>query len=667
MAKDSILEKFSIDLTKMAENGELDPVIGREDEIKRISTILSRRRKNNPILIGEPGVGKTAIAEGLATKIINKKVPRTLCNKRILSLDLSSLVAGTKYRGQFEERMKIIIDEIEKDKSIIIFVDEIHTIVGAGNSSGSLDASNMLKPALARGTIQCIGATTLDEYRKSIEKDGALERRFQKVIVDQPTIEETLEIINQLKVKYEDYHLVNYTPEAIKSCVKLSERYLTDRFFPDKAIDVMDEAGSKVHINNINVPKEILDIEKEIDKINIQKNKHIEKQEFEEAANMRDNERKLKEKLQYVKEEWENGNDINRLDVTEDDISEAISTITGIPINKISQNEGSKLLNIHNELSDQVIGQKEAIMNISKAIRRNRAGLKNPNRPIGSFIFLGPTGVGKTYLAKVLTKYMFDSEDSMIRIDMSEYMEKHSVSRLIGSPPGYVGYDEGGQLTEKIRRKPYSIVLFDEIEKAHPDVINILLQVLDDGILTDNYGRKVDFKNTIIIMTSNIGTRQVKDFGSGIGFKSELDTKNKGKTQKSLVEKSLKKYFSPEFLNRLDDVVVFNSLEKTDIKKIIDLELKDVFKRIEDIKITITDNFKDFLVEKGYDPHYGARPLKRAIQKYIEDPVSEELLKSNNIYNIKLDYDKKIDDIKVRVTLNPSDEPIKIEEEVEEV
>ena len=663
MSKESILEKFGKDITKLAENGELDPVIGREDEMHRLATILSRRKKNNPVLIGEPGVGKTAIAEGLALRIVNKKVPRTLFNKRILSLDLSSLVAGTKYRGQFEERMKMVIDELEKSDDVIVFIDEIHTIVGAGNSSGSLDASNMFKPALARGTIQCVGATTLDEYRKHIEKDGALERRFEKIIVEQPSNEETFEILSQIKEKYEDYHLVKYSDDAIHACIDMTERYVTDKNLPDKAIDVMDEAGAKVHINNIKVPKEILEIEKEIEKVKTEKQVFIKNQEFEEAASCRDQERELKEKLELTRVEWEKNTSDNRLPVTEEDIADVIATMTGVPVRRIAQNEGEKLGKMHMELAETVIGQNPAIKNISKSIRRNRAGLKDPNRPIGSFIFLGPTGVGKTYLAKVLAKYLFDSEDALVRFDMSEYMEKHTVSRLIGAPPGYVGYDEGGQLTERIRRKPYSIVLFDEIEKAHEDIQNILLQVLDDGQLTDSNGRKVDFKNTVIIMTSNIGTRKLKDFGSGVGFNTDSRQKNSGKYQKNIIQGALKKHFSPEFLNRLDDVIVFNSLEKDDIKKIVGIELKNMLGRIEDINVTFTEKFVEYLAEDGWDEQNGARPLKRSIQKHVEDPISEELLKTNEIDKIKLDYDEKIKEIKIRVTRKK----VEVETEEEEI
>jgi len=661
MSKESILEKFGKDITKLAENGELDPVIGREVEMHRLATILSRRKKNNPVLIGEPGVGKTAIAEGLALRIVNKKVPRTLFNKRILSLDLSSLVAGTKYRGQFEERMKMVIDELESANDVIVFIDEIHTIVGAGNSSGSLDASNMFKPALARGTIQCIGATTLDEYRKHIEKDGALERRFEKILVEQPSNEETFEILDQIKIKYEDYHLVKYSDEAIRACIKMTERYVTDKNLPDKAIDVMDEAGAKVHINNIKVPKGILDIEKEIETIKVEKNVFISNQEFEEAADCRDRERELKEKLELTRVEWEKNTSDNRLPVSEEDIADVIATMTGVPVKRIAQTEGDKLGKMHLDLAETVIGQNDAIKNISKSIRRNRAGLKDPNRPIGSFIFLGPTGVGKTYLAKVLAKYLFDSEDALVRFDMSEYMEKHTVSKLIGAPPGYVGYDEGGQLTEKIRRKPYSIVLFDEIEKAHEDIQNILLQVLDDGQLTDGNGRKINFKNTVIIMTSNIGTRKLKDFGAGVGFSTKSKQKNSGKYQKSIIQSALKKQFSPEFLNRLDNIVVFNSLEKEDILKIVKIELKNMLTRIEDIKVTFTEKFVEYLADEGWDQQNGARPLKRSIQKHVEDPISEELLKTNQIDKIKLDFDEKLKEIKIKVTRK------KVEVEEEEV
>jgi ATP-dependent Clp protease ATP-binding subunit ClpC len=661
----TVLETFGKDITKMAEDNQLDPVIGRNVEMNRLATILSRRKKNNPVLIGEPGVGKTAIVEGLASRIIKRKVPRTLFNKRIISLNVGNLIAGTKYRGQFEERMKVIIDELEKSDNIILFIDEIHTIVGAGNSSGSLDISNMFKPALARGTIQCIGATTLDEYRKSIEKDGALERRFQKIIVEPPSSDETLEILHKIKEKYEDYHHVIYTDETLEACIKLTDRYLSDRNQPDKSIDVLDESGSKIHINNIVTPKNIIKLEKDIDKLKSKKSNHISNQEFEEAAECRDKEKDLKEELSNLQHEFETKMDLERLTVTENDISDVISIITGVPVSRIAETESERLLKLHEELGESVIGQSEAIQNIAKSLRRNRAGLKNPNRPIGSFMFLGSTGVGKTYLAKILAKYMFDSEDSIIRIDMSEYMEKFTVTRLIGSPPGYVGYEEGGQLTEKVRRKPYSIVLFDEIEKAHPDVQNILLQILDDGVLTDNNGKRIDFKNTIIIMTSNIGTRRIKDFGNGVGFNTESRKQNKQNNFKGIIKSSLKKHFSPEFLNRLDDVIIFNSLTKDDIGKIVDIEMKKTLERINDIKVTTTPNFIDYLIKKGYDENYGARPLKRSIQKYVEDPISEELIKhSDNIYSIKLDCDKN-DKIKIKVSLKET-KPKKEENLVEE-
>jgi len=648
----TILEEFGKDITKMAENGELDPVIGRMPEMKRLATILSRRKKNNPVLIGEPGVGKSAIAEGLALRIVDKKVPRTLYNKRIVSLELGTLVAGTKYRGQFEERLKAIIAELEQNKDVIVFIDEIHTIVGAGNSSGSLDASNMFKPALARGTIQCIGATTLDEYRKHIEKDAALERRFQKIVVNPPSNDETKEILDNIKDKYEDYHIVEYTPEAIDACISLTNRYLSDRNQPDKSIDAMDEAGSSVHINNIKTPKEIIKIETEITDIKSTKQEFIKNQEFEEAAICRDKEKELKETLETIRYEWEQKSKKNKIVVTEEDIADVIAIMTGVPLKRISQNESAKLISMHNDLSDTVIGQNKAIMKISKSIRRNRAGLKDPSKPIGSFMFLGPTGVGKTYLTKTLAKYMFDSEESLIRLDMSEYMESHTVSKLIGSPPGYVGYDDGGQLSESVRRKPYSIILFDEIEKAHPSIQNILLQILDDGILTDSNGRKIDFKNTIIIMTSNVGTRKIKDFGNGVGFNTSAKNSSKSKTQQRTIEKELKKKFSPEFLNRLDDVIVFDSLDKNDINKIIDIELKKSLSRIEDINVKLTKRFRDYLIEKGYDEQYGARPLNRAIQKYVEDPISEEIIKSNGVSKLTLDYDVKNDKIKVRAVLS---------------
>ncbi len=626
-----VLDNFGRDLTKMAEDDKLDPIIGREKEIERVAQILSRRKKNNPILIGEPGVGKTAIAEGLALRIVQKKVSRVLFNKRVVTLDLASLVAGTKYRGQFEERMKAVMNELEKSPNVILFIDELHTIVGAGGASGSLDASNMFKPALARGEIQCIGATTLDEYRQYIEKDGALARRFQMVMVDATSPEETIQILNNIKDKYEDHHNVIYTQEAIEACVKLSDRYISDRFLPDKAIDILDEAGARVHINNIHVPEDILRLEAEVENIKSEKNRVVKSQKYEEAAQLRDKEKKLLEQLEIAKTRWEDESKSKRFTVEEDNVAEVIAMMTGIPAKRIAQNEGAKLLNMNVELGDKVIGQEEAIKKLTKAIQRTRVGLKDPKKPIGSFIFLGPTGVGKTELAKMLATYLFDKEDSLIRIDMSEYMEKFSVSRLVGAPPGYVGYEEGGQLTEKVRRKPYSVVLLDEIEKAHPDVFNILLQVLDDGILTDGLGRRVDFRNTIIIMTSNIGVRDLKDFGAGIGFANKAKTEGIDDVMKATIQSALKKAFSPEFLNRLDDVVVFNSLSKDHIFKIIDISLGKLFRRITDLgyKIELTEKAKDFLAEKGYDQQYGARPLNRAIQKYLEDAIAEEILKGD--------------------------------------
>lgn len=624
-----VLDNFGRDLTKMAEDDKLDPIIGREKEIERVAQILSRRKKNNPILIGEPGVGKTAIAEGLALRIIQKKVSRVLFNKRVVTLDLASLVAGTKYRGQFEERMKAVMNELEKSPNVILFIDELHTIVGAGGASGSLDASNMFKPALARGEIQCIGATTLDEYRQYIEKDGALARRFQMVMVDATTPEETVMILNNIKDKYEDHHNVIYTDAAIEACVKLSDRYISDRFLPDKAIDILDEAGARVHINNIHVPEDILKLEEEVEQIKIEKNRVVKSQKYEEAAQLRDKEKKLLEQLETAKVKWEEDSKSKRYKVEEDNVAEVIAMMTGIPAKRIAQKEGAKLLNMSEELKGKVIGQDEAIKKLTKAIQRTRVGLKDPKKPIGSFIFLGPTGVGKTELAKMLATYLFDKDDSLVRIDMSEYMEKFSVSRLVGAPPGYVGYEEGGQLTEKVRRKPYSVVLLDEIEKAHPDVFNILLQVLDDGILTDGLGRRVDFRNTIIIMTSNIGVRDLKDFGAGIGFANKAKADNMDDIMKSTIQSALKKAFSPEFLNRLDDVVVFNSLEKSHIHQIIDISLNKLFSRITDLgyNIELTPKAKDFLAEKGYDQQYGARPLNRAIQKYLEDALAEEILK----------------------------------------
>jgi ATP-dependent Clp protease ATP-binding subunit ClpC len=624
-----VLDNFGRDLTKLAELGKLDPIVGREKEIERVAQILSRRKKNNPILIGEPGVGKTAIAEGLALRIVQKKVSRVLFGKRVVTLDLASLVAGTKYRGQFEERMKAVMNELEKSPEVILFIDELHTIVGAGGASGSLDASNMFKPALARGDIQCIGATTLDEYRQYIEKDGALARRFQMVMVDATSIDETIEILNNIKDKYEDHHHVNYTPEAIEAAVKLSERYISDRFLPDKAIDVMDEVGARVHISNITVPDDILRLEESIENIKKEKNQVVKSQKYEEAAQLRDKEKRLIDQLDRAKQAWEEDTKKRRYTVNEDNVAEVVAMMTGIPVTSVSNDEGKKLVSMGGELKGKVIGQESAIEKLVKAIQRTRVGLKDPKKPIGSFIFLGPTGVGKTELAKVLATYLFDKDDSLVRIDMSEYMEKFSVSRLVGAPPGYVGYEEGGQLTEKIRRKPYSVVLLDEIEKAHPDVFNILLQVLDDGILTDGLGRRVDFRNTIIIMTSNIGVRDLKDFGSGIGFASKSKTENQDELMKSTIQSALKKAFSPEFLNRLDDVIVFNSLQRSDIHRIIDLMLNKLLGRVLNLgyNVELTEKAKDFLAEKGYDQQYGARPLARAIQRYLEDPVAEEILK----------------------------------------
>lgn len=630
-SKTPVLDNFGRDLTKMAEAGKLDPIVGREKEIERVSQILSRRKKNNPILIGEPGVGKSAIAEGLALRIVQRKVSRVLFNKRIVSLDLASLVAGTKYRGQFEERMKAVMQEIEKNPDIILFIDEIHTIIGAGGASGSLDASNMFKPALARGEMQAIGATTLDEYRQYIEKDGALERRFQKVLIEPTTIPETVQILNNIKDRYEEHHSVTYTDEAIVACVKLTERYITDRHLPDKAIDALDEVGSRVHLTNINVPQEILDIERKIEDLKDEKNEVIKTQQYEKAAELRDNERKLQEQLEAEKKKWEDDSKSNRVTVTEEHVAEVVSMMCGIPVTRVSQTETGKLVNMTEAMQGQVIGQDEAVSKVVKAIQRNRAGLKDPNKPIGSFFFLGPTGVGKTQLAKVLAKYLFDTEDALIRIDMSEYMEKFSISRLVGAPPGYVGYEEGGQLTEKVRRKPYAIILLDEIEKAHPDVFNLLLQALDDGHMTDGLGRKIDFKNTILIMTSNLGARQLQDFGSGVGFGTKAREESKSDNAKAVIQNALRKAFSPEFLNRIDDMILFNSLSREDIHKIIDLELAKLYGRINDLgyEVEMTEKAKDFIVDNGYDEKFGARPLKRAIQKYIEDPLAEEIIRAN--------------------------------------
>lgn len=625
--KTPVLDNFGRDLTKLAIEDKLDPVVGREKEIERVAQILSRRKKNNPVLIGEPGVGKTAIAEGLALRIVQKKVPRSLQDKRVVTLDLAGLVAGTKYRGQFEERMKALMNELEKARDVILFIDELHTIVGAGGASGSLDASNMFKPALSRGDIQCIGATTLDEYRKYIETDGALDRRFQKVMVEPPSYAETIQILNNIKFKYEEHHHVKYSQDAIDSAVKLSNRYITDRHLPDKAIDVLDEAGSRVHMGNFEVPQDVLDLEADIEKVRAEKAAVVKKQDYEEAARLRDKERNLQSDLEIAKRDWETKTKDLVHDVTEEDIATVVAMMTGIPVNRVAQTESEKLLKMEDSLKQHIVGQDDAVSKLTKAIRRTRAGLKNPNRPIGSFIFLGPTGVGKTELCKVLARYLFDSENALIRIDMSEYMEKFSLSRLVGAPPGYVGYEEGGQLTEKVRRRPYSIVLFDEIEKAHPDIFSILLQVLDDGQLTDSLGRKVDFKNTIIIMTSNIGARDIKNIGS-FGFGGESST-DQYSSLKTIVEDAMHKLFNPEFLNRLDETIVFRNLDRDDILKIIEIELRDLLNNIHESKMTIhlDDSAKSFLVEKGFDQKYGARPLRRAIQKYVEDPLAEEILR----------------------------------------
>ena len=651
--KTPVLDNFGRDITRLAENGSLDPIVGRETEIERVSQILSRRKKNNPILIGEPGVGKTAIVEGLALRIVQRKVSRVLFDKRVVSLDLAALVAGTKYRGQFEERMKAIMNELEKNRDVILFIDEIHTIVGAGGASGSLDASNIFKPALARGELQCIGASTLDEYRMHIEKDGALDRRFQKVIVDQPSVEETIEILNNIKSKYEDYHNVIYSQEAIEACVKLSDRYMTDRLLPDKAIDVLDEVGARKHIKNINVPPEIIDLEKKIEDIKVEKNRVVKSQKFEEAASLRDTEKRLQEDLEKAKNDWEEESKHKRFPIEEEDIAEVVNMMTGIPVKRMVQAETDKLRRMADDLKGAVIGQEDAISKVVKAIQRNRVGLKDPKKPIGTFIFLGPTGVGKTELARALARHMFDSDDALIRIDMSEYMEKFTVSRLIGAPPGYVGYEEGGQLTERVRRKPYSVILLDEIEKAHPDIYNILLQVLDDGLLTDGLGRKIDFKNTLIIMTSNIGARQLKDFGDGVGFATQSRIDNADENNKAVIEKALKRTFSPEFLNRIDDVVVFNSLTKENIFEIIDILMKGVMKRLANLGFTmeLSAEAKDFIADKGYDSQFGARPLHRAIQKYLEDPLAEEILnmnvKSGDVMIAELDKEAE----KIRFTL----------------
>lgn len=658
-SKTPVLDNFGRDLTKAAEEGRLDPIVGREKEIERVSQILSRRKKNNPILIGEPGVGKSAIAEGLALRIVQRKVSRVLFDKRVVTLDLASLVAGTKYRGQFEERMKAVMNELEKSPDVILFIDEIHTIVGAGGASGSLDASNMFKPALARGEIQCIGATTLDEYRQFIEKDGALDRRFQKVMIEPATQEETIEILTRIKDKYEEHHNVTYTPEAIQACVTLTTRYITDRFLPDKAIDALDEAGSRVHLTNIHVPDSILEIERKIEEIKEEKNRVVRSQKYEEAAQLRDTEKKLIEELEKEKAIWEADTKNRRYTVDEEHVAEVVSMMTGIPVQRVGQSDSQKLLGMADSMKGRIIGQDEAVQKLVKAIQRTRAGLKDPKKPIGSFIFLGPTGVGKTELAKELSRFMFDGEESLIQVDMSEYMEKFAVSRLVGAPPGYVGYEEGGQLTEKVRRKPYSVVLLDEIEKAHPDVFNLLLQVLDEGQLTDSLGRKVDFRNTVVIMTSNIGARQLKDFGQGVGFTTSAKAEQAQEHSRSVIEGALKKAFAPEFLNRVDDVIVFNSLEKEHIFQIIDIELRGLFNRIDGLgyRIELTEAVKNFVSEKGYDTNFGARPLKRAIQKYLEDPIAEEILKGEVKEGdvMKIDFDEEKKEIAISIVTEQSE------------
>lgn len=656
-SKTPVLDNFGRDITKLAEMGTLDPIVGRESEIERVSQILSRRKKNNPILIGEPGVGKTAIVEGLALRIVQRKVSRVLFDKRVISLDLAALVAGTKYRGQFEERMKAIMNELEKNRDVILFIDELHTIVGAGGASGSLDASNIFKPALARGELQCIGASTLDEYRMYIEKDGALDRRFQKVMVDPPSVDETIQILNNIKSKYEDYHNVMYNDESIEACVKLSDRYITDRLLPDKAIDVMDEVGARVHLKNINVPENIVELEKKIEEVKVEKNKVVKSQKFEEAASLRDTEKRLAEDLEKAKAEWEEESKHRRYPIDEEAIAEVVSMMTGIPVKRMVQAETEKLRKMTDDMRGMVIGQDEAISKVVKAIQRNRVGLKDPKKPIGTFIFLGPTGVGKTELARALARHMFDSEDALIRIDMSEYMEKFTVSRLIGAPPGYVGYEEGGQLTERVRRKPYSVILLDEIEKAHPDIYNILLQVLDDGQLTDGLGRKVDFKNTLIIMTSNIGVRQLKDFGAGVGFTTAAKMEHEDEANKAVIEKALKRTFSPEFLNRIDDVIIFNSLTKENIFSIIDILMKGVTRRLTNLgfSLTLTEEAKSFLADKGYDVQFGARPLHRAIQKYLEDPLAEEILNMNVKAGDVLEADLDKEQQKLRFTFRKAE------------
>lgn len=666
--KTPVLDNFGRDLTDLAEKGKLDPVVGRQKEIERVSQILSRRKKNNPMLIGEPGVGKSAIAEGLALRIVDRKVSRILFDKRIVSLDLASLVAGTKYRGQFEERMKALMNELEKNDDIILFIDEIHTIVGAGGATGSLDASNMLKPALARGEIQCIGATTLDEFRTNIEKDGALERRFQKVHVEPTSVEETIQILHNIKSKYEEHHNVDFTDDAIEACVKLTNRYMTDRFLPDKAIDALDESGSRIHITNIVVPKQVVELETQLEHIRTNKTKAVNGQKYEEAAKLRDDEKNIEAALNSAQKQWEDDSKLNREIVTEDNVAEVVSMMTGIPVNRVAEAESHRLHELPSSIKGMVIGQDEAVTKVVKAIQRNRVGLKDPNKPIGSFIFLGQTGVGKTQLAKVLARELFDSEDSLIRIDMSEYMEKFAISRLIGAPPGYVGYEEGGQLTEKVRRKPYAVILLDEIEKAHPDVFNMLLQILDDGHITDSLGRKIDFRNTIIIMTSNIGARQLKDFGGGVGFGTSSKKEQADAHAKSVIEGALKKSFAPEFLNRIDDVIVFNALERGDIHSIIDIELDKLLHRISDLGYTLnlSDKAKDYIADKGFDKKYGARPLKRAIQKYIEDALAEEIVNSKLTEGdtITMDFDEVKDELTIKIKKGKKKRKQKLNEKV---
>ncbi|HZK96167.1 MAG TPA: ATP-dependent Clp protease ATP-binding subunit [Prolixibacteraceae bacterium] len=647
-----VLDNFGIDITKAAIEGSLDPIVGREKEIQRIAQILSRRKKNNPVLIGEPGVGKSAIVEGLALRISQRKVSRVLFDKRVISLDLASIVAGTKYRGQFEERMKAILNELAKVDNIILFIDEIHTIVGAGGATGSLDAANMLKPALARGDIQCIGATTLDEFRQHIEKDGALERRFQKVMVEPTSVEETIEILHNIKERYEDHHNVTYTDEAIEACVRLTTRYISDRHLPDKAIDALDEAGSRVHITNITVPERIIKLEERIEESRAEKIQAVKSQNFELAASFRDKEKNLLSLLDKEKEVWEKELENHREIVGEEQVADIVAMMSGIPVQRIAQAEGKRLQNMYNDMKKNIIGQDDAVLKITKAIQRNRAGLKDPNKPIGSFIFLGPTGVGKTQLAKVLAQYLFDTTDALIRVDMSEYMEKFSVSRLVGAPPGYVGYEEGGQLTEKVRRKPYAVILLDEIEKAHPDVFNILLQVMDEGRLTDSLGRKIDFRNTIVIMTSNIGTRQLKEFGQGVGFSTRKTADEENDHAKFVIQKALKRAFAPEFLNRVDDVVIFNPLEKSHIEQIIDIELKGLYERVDTLKykLVITEEAKNFIADKGFDPQFGARPLKRAIQKYLEDEMAEAIIGNDISEGDSINID--LDETKEKIVVN---------------